>query len=367
MQHKSHLLRDTKELMDNEAPPEISAERSASLVSPPDSVVHDKSRYVIGADIGATSLRLALANRAGHILGRWSASTVETGDAATVLRLMRNGVDALFLDASVPPHSLSAIATGAPGVTNADEGIVIATSYLMGWRDVPFRHMLETEFGIPAFVDNDVNVAAIGELKAGLAQGTTDFVFLAIGTGIGAGIVLNNELHRGGIWTAGEIGYMLVPGTSDAPVERGQPGALESLVGGEGIRQQWRSGWSEKSTTLPRGATATQIFDQALKGDLLAEAVLERTARALSYAIHNIALVLNSPLFVLGGSIGIHPALGDATRVVLLERGTRAQPRLVSSALGADAQLIGAVFLALDTADRDLANKGTAKAQSTLA
>ena len=367
MQDKPHVLNDTQELIVDEAQPAMSQEKSASLVSPPDVIVHDTSRYVIGADIGGTSLRLALADREGHILGRWSASTAGTGDAVTVLRLMRNGVDALLREASLPSHSLSAIAAGAPGVTNADEGIVIATSYLMGWRDVPFRHMLETEFGIPAFVDNDVNVAAIGELKAGLAQGTNDFVFLAIGTGIGAGIVLNNELHRGGIWTAGEIGYMLVPGTSDAPVERGQPGALESLVGGEGIRQQWRSGWSEKSTTLPRDATATQIFDQALKGDLLAKGVLDRTARALSYAIHNIALVLNSPLFVLGGSIGIHPALGDATRVVLLERGKRAQPRLISSALGADAQLIGAVFLALDTADRDLARKGIAATQSAFA
>lgn len=351
----------------NEAVTAMSLERTTSLTSPPDGILQDTSRYVIGADIGGTSLRLALANGAGQILGRWSASTAETGDAAKVLQLMRNGVDALLLEASLPSQSLSAIAAGAPGVTNADEGIVIATSYLMGWRDVPLRQMLEAEFGVPAFVDNDVNVAAIGELKAGLAMGTTDFVFLAIGTGIGAGIVLNNELHRGGIWTAGEIGYMLVPGTSDAPVERGQPGALESLVGGEGIRQQWRSGWRENSTTLSRDATASQIFDQALRGDPLANSVLERTARALSYAIHNIALVLNSPLFVLGGSIGIHPALGDATRLVLLERGTRAQPRLVSSALGADAQLIGAIFLALETADRELANKAITTAQSTLA
>jgi glucokinase len=367
MQHKPHLLNDTQELIDSEAPQAMSPARAASLVSPPDDILRDATRYVIGVDIGGTSLRLALANGAGRILGRWSASTAGTGDAATILRLMRDGVDALLREASLPSHSLSAIAAGAPGVTNADEGIVIATSYLMGWRDVPFRHMLETEFGIPAFVDNDVNVAAIGELRAGLAQGTTDFVFLAIGTGIGAGIVLNNEVHRGGIWTAGEIGYMLVPGTSDAPVERGQPGALESLVGGEGIRQQWRSVWSDKSTSLPIDATATQVFDQALKGDALAKGVLDRTARALSYAIHNIALVLNSPLFVLGGSVGIHPALGDATRVILLERGTRAQPRLVSSALGADAQLIGAIFLALDTADRDLVNKETAATQSTLA
>ena len=345
----------------------MSQERPPTPLSPLNRTLQDPSPYVIGADIGGTSLRLALADSAGIIVGRWSASTAGTGDAVTVLRLIREGVDTLLQEASLSPQSLGAIAAGAPGVTNADEGIVIATSYLMGWRDVPFRQMLETEFGVPAFVDNDVNLAAIGELKAGLAQGASDFVFLAIGTGIGAGIVLNNEVHRGGIWTAGEVGYMLVPGTSEAPVERGQPGALESLVGGEGIRQQWRTLWNKSSTMLPKDATATQIFDHALEANPLAQQVLELAARTLSYAIYNISLILNAPLFVLGGSVGIHPALGDATRQVLLERGTRAQPRLVSSALGADAQLIGAISLALEIADRDAPNRRGANAESALA
>jgi glucokinase len=275
-----------------------------------------------------------------------------------VLRLVREGVDALLREASLPPESLSAIAAGAPGVTNVYDGIVIATSYLMGWRDVPFRQMLEDEFGVPAFVDNDVNLAAIGELRAGFAQGASDFVFLAIGTGIGAGIVLNSEVHRGSIWTAGEIGYMLVPGASDAPVEPGMPGALESIAGGEGIKAQWQSRWSKDVTALPKDATATEIFDHALESNPLAQEVLKLAARTLAYAIYNTSLILNSPLFVLGGSVGIHPALGDATRLVLEERGARVQPRLVCSALGTDAQLIGAICMALQTANKKTAFVG---------
>jgi glucokinase len=335
-----------------EASQAMSQERISALIPSPTDTQEAASRYVIGADIGGTNLRLALADRAGAILGRWGASTAGTVDATMVLRLMREGVDALLSEASLPPDSLSAIAAGAPGVTNVDEGIVIATSYLLGWRDVPLRQMLEDEFGVPASVDNDVNLAAIGEQRAGLAQGTNDFVFLAIGTGIGAGIVLNGEIHRGSVWTAGEIGYMLVPGASDAPVKRGDPGALEFLVGGEGIKQQWQNRWSQNATTLPKDATATQIFDHALESNALAQEVLQLAARTLSYAIYNISLILNSPLFVLGGSVGIHPALEDATRLVLEERGTRVQPKLICSALGADAQLIGAVFLALETANK---------------
>jgi glucokinase len=343
--------------MIDEASQAMAQEHSSTLPSSPTGAKEPDSQYVVGADIGGTRLRLALADHTGAILGRWSASTTGSVDAMMVLHLVREGVDALLLEASLPPEALSAIAAGAPGVTNADKGVVIATSYLMGWRDVPLRQMLETEFGVPASVDNDVNLAAIGEQRAGLAQGASDFVFLAIGTGIGAGIVLNSEVHRGSIWTAGEIGYMLVPGTSDAPVERGKPGALESIVGGEGIKGQWQTRWSKDVTTLGKYATATEIFDHALESNSLAQEVLKLVARTLAYAIYNTSLILNSPLFVLGGSVGTHPALGDATRRVLQERGARVQPKLICSALGADAQLIGAIFVALKAAKKKTLSK----------
>lgn len=326
--------------------------RSISL---PGNAPQSAAKYVIGADIGATSLRLALADGSGAMLGRWSTSTASARNAETVVGLMREGVDALLAEASLTRDSLCAIAAGAPGITNADSGVVIATSYLMGWRDVPLRELIEVEFGVPAFVDNDVNMAAIGEQAAGIARDARDFVFLAIGTGIGAGIVLNGQVHRGSIWTAGEIGYMLVPGASEAPVERGKPGGLESIVGGEGVKAQWGSRWNESLTTLPKDANATQIFDHALEGNAIAQEVLQVAARALAYAIYNTSLILNTSLFVLGGGVGIHPALGDAVRAVLEERRARVQPTLVCSALGTDAQLIGAIFLALEAANNKLA------------
>ena len=338
-----------------EASQTMRQKRTSALLSSPTDVQKLASSYVIGADIGGTNLRLALANGRGEILRRWSSSTTGLVDASMVLLLISEGVDALLREASLPPSSVNAIAVGAPGVTDVDRGVVIATSYLMGWRDVPFRSMLEDEFGIPTFVDNDVNLAAIGEQRAGSAQGESDFVFLAIGTGIGAGIVLNGEVHRGTNWTAGEIGYMLVPGTSAAPVERGRPGALEAMVGGEGIKAQWRQRWNRDATALPMNAIATEIFDHALQGDSLAKEVLELAARTLAYAIYNTSLILNTPLFVLGGSVGIHPALVDATRQVLAERGEHVQPRLIHSSLGADAQLIGAIFMALRTANKETA------------
>jgi glucokinase len=264
--------------------------------------------------------------------------------------LIHEGVEELLQKHVIDRTLLRAVAAGAPGVTDVEEGIVIATSYLMGWRDVPLRALLEARLGVPAAVENDVNTAAIAEYQIGAAQGVRDFVFIAVGTGIGAGIVLNGRLFHGMDWSAGEIGYMLVPGTSVKPVERGEPGALEDIVGGEGIKAQWRSAWREDLTQLPKELVATEIFDHAAAGDLLAQTVLNKSAQTLAYAIYNLAVVLNCPLFVLGGSVGLHPVFWKATREVLELRDKRVQPKLVRSTQGPDAQVSGAVCLAIEAA-----------------
>ena len=307
--------------------------------------------YVVGVDIGGTNLRLALADASGRIVSRWSASTAGIRDARIVVELIATGVNDLLHQCSIDRISLRAIAAGAPGVTNVETGVVIATSYLMGWRDVPLRDLLVSAIGVPAAIDNDVNLAAIGESWMGAANQAPDFIFLAIGTGVGAGIVLDHKLFRGRGWTAGEIGYMLVPGVSEAASERGMPGAFEAIVGGEGIKAHWHSAWSDKATALPYDLVATRIFDHALQGEPLAKATLQQSARTLAYGVFNMALVLNCPLFILGGTVGVHPALGDATRAVLKQRSAQVSPVVTTSALGPDAQLIGAVRLALETAN----------------
>lgn len=309
--------------------------------------------HVVGIDIGGTNLRLALADSAGAIVARWSASTTGTHSAQSVVALMLKGIDHLLQEAGLSRNTLRAVAVGAPGITNVEEGVIIATSYLLGWRDVPLRDMLETALGVPAAIDNDVNLAAFGESWIGAAQGVQDFVFFAIGTGIGAGIVLHGNLFYGMRWTAGEIGYMLVPGVTLEPGAQDTPGALELLVGGQGIRNQWQKMWDKSKTQLPKDLTATQIFDEALNnGDTLAQAILQQSARAIAYAIYNISLILSCPLFVLGGSVGLHPALVNAIRSILEERNGRALPEIKQSALGADAQLAGAILLALNTAQK---------------
>ena len=308
------------------------------------------SGYVVGVDIGGTNLRLALADIAGAVVARWSAPIAGAHDPNAVVAQISEGIQHLCVYAGIPRQAIRSLAAGAPGITDVDRGVVIATSYLMGWRNVPLRAMLEAALELPIAIDNDVNLAAIGEGNTGAAQGVHDFVFLSIGTGIGAGIVLNGRSYRGHGWTAGEIGYMLVPGVSEEPVERGRPGSLEETAGGAGIEARWET-ISGHGASLPIGRlTATQIFDRALERDPLAQKVLDNAARTIAYAVYNISLIMNCPLFVLGGGVGVHPALRDAVRVVLEERSIRVQPRLLVSTLGTEAQIAGAICLALETA-----------------
>ena len=201
--------------------------------------VDEDPRVVVGVDIGGSNLRVALADLGGTVLGKWSASTKETSSPEMVIAQIGKGIDSLLKDSSASRSSLAAIAAGAPGITDREAGVVVATSYLRGWRDVPFQSLLESAFHIPAAVENDVRMAALGEHWMGVARGISNFVFLAIGTGIAAGIFANGTLLRGARCTAGEVGYMYVPGASEQVAQRGTPGSLESTIGGEGIRQQW--------------------------------------------------------------------------------------------------------------------------------
>ena len=325
---------------------------ASQSATPPEDGSPNSETYVIGVDIGGTNLRLALADAEGRILSRRASSTIEARNPESVVHAIDEAVEEMAGEASINRRAIRSIGAAVPGTTDVEAGVVIATSYLMGWRNVPFRHMLEEALNLPAAIDNDVNVAAVGESWVGSGIGVRDFVFLAIGTGIGAGLVLNGRPFRGAGWAAGEIGYMLVPGIDTEPAERGAPGPLEQRVGGQGIREAWSRAWTPQSTSLPCDITATEIFEGARSGDPLAGQILQQAAQMLSYAIYNMSVVLNCSLFVMGGRVGLHPVLCDATELALTKWTTRSPLRLVPSTLGEDAQLLGSIRLALDTADR---------------
>lgn len=304
--------------------------------------------FVAGVDIGGTNLRVALADLEGDVLGRWNTSTAATSSPEMVIARIEQGISHLLRELSSSDRMLSAVAAGAPGAMDPKTGVVLATSYLKGWENVPLRQMLESALEVPAAVENDVRMAALGEHWRGVARGVDDFVFVAIGTGIGAAVFVNGKLIYGAHGTAGEVGYMHVPHVAEEPAQPGQPGSLESILGGDGIRQQWSRACADNPSV--QSLTATEIFARASNGDRLAKSVLDHSAQLLAYGVYNMSLVLNSALFVLGGGIGVSVPLCDATRRILERYNTPSRPNIVISSLGTDAQLMGAIRLALTTA-----------------
>ena len=143
---------------------------------------------------------------------------------------------------------------------------------------------------------------------------------------------------------------MLVPGAAEIPANIDEPGALESMIGGEGIKNQWQKLGSVEGSALPSEFNATEIFDRAVDGNPHAQTLLRKSATMLAQAIYNISLVLNCPLFVLGGTVGLHSALCDAAQKMLDQWIVSGSPRLVRSMLGTDAQLLGSIRAALETA-----------------
>lgn len=323
----------------------------------------ESRRFVAGVDIGGTNLRVGLADSTGRIVGRWAGLITAARDGEMAVRRIREGLDRLLAERGSTRECLMAVAAGVPGVTDVDNGTVLATSYLMGWKDLPLRDLLQAALGVPVMIDNDVNMAAIGEARAGVARGVSNFVFVGIGTGLGAGVVINDQLVRGDSWRAGEIGYMMVPGTSEAPVELDEPGALEVMVGGEGIRAQWRQRCAVANLRHSPELNATQIFDLAVQYDPAALEVLETASKTLAYAVCNIAMLLDCRLLVLGGTVGLHPALAEAIRKHLAKQGMRLQIEVEPSLLGAEAQIVGAVFAALDLAKTHAGMRETAVAE----
>lgn len=311
--------------------------------------------YVAGIDLGGSNIRLAVSDLEGKLLSRWTVSTRGNRTPRKIVDLIHSGLQLLIQQGGIPERKLLGVGLGAPGITDVRAGIVISAPHLQEWQSVPLRDLLESKLGIPAVVENDVNTAALGESWAGSARGVSDFVFLAIGTGIGAGIYIGDRLYHGSEWAAGEVGYLLLPGGPVCPMAINKPGAFESVIGGDGIENAWRQMCRKRAS---RGSAnsqlkATQIFDLAEQGDMRARELLQATAQVLAHALSNISVMLNTSLIVLGGAIGTSEPLLRATRK-LLDRNEVARPSLAISLLGEDAQLYGAVRLALDRVESSI-------------
>lgn len=263
------------------------------------------------------------------------------------------GVERLLKQHSIPKRKLYAICASAPGITDIKTGNLIFAPFLKDWGDIPLRKLLEDAFEIPVIVENESNLHALGERAYGAAKGEDHFVFLEVGSGVGAGIFINGMLYKGATGSAGEIGYMQVPGAPRGPFSAHLAGPLEKVAGGKGMEATWR----EISKNMParEPVTAADILAFAKAGDVVATQVIETTARALCDVIANISVLLDPTMVILGGPIGCSQVLFDAvSRQLQLQKHDVDRITLRLSHCGEDAALLGALKTALETAEAGL-------------
>jgi predicted NBD/HSP70 family sugar kinase len=258
-------------------------------------------------------------------------------------------VKSLMSEAGIAPEKLLAAAAAAPGAVDHARGVVLALApNLKGWEQVPMAEMLKEALGVPVIIENDVNLAIMGERWRGAARGHNTCAFVLAGTGIGAGIVVNGELHRGHHFLAGEIGLMCM-GPQYLEEDYGSTGCLESLAGVKAMRARWGGASASGSATGAKERRGTDLFAAAQKGDKKAAKLVEEAARLVGIATANLSLTIDPSLVVLSGPLIEQNAALDQVRQVV-GRIIPSPPEIVAAKLGEDAPLWGTLLFATSEA-----------------
>jgi predicted NBD/HSP70 family sugar kinase len=296
--------------------------------------------FVLGLDLGARFLRGAVCDLAGEIRVRQDVE-MRRADAEGALQAIVALHESLVAASELPAERIDGVVLGVPGVVeNGSGNLRLTTPNIPGLEGRPFRAELEERLGVAVTLENDVNLAAVGEQWLGVARGVEDFAFLSVGTGMGMGLVLGGDLHRGHNGAAGEVDWALAGVTADV-----DPSA-------EGVGLLTRRLASERSfeTSLAPPYDVRLTFAAARRGDPLARAVVDEVARRIAAHIAPIAAVADVALVVLGGGIGANSDLLLQPVRTLLGGWMPYPPRIEISSLGEAAVLMGTLAVGLRSA-----------------
>jgi len=313
--------------------------------------LNPRAGWVVGIDIGRAWVRAAIANLSGDIVARRDERTMVKSQRALISQIGQIA-HGLAAEAHIRWRQVTFATVGSPGVFHPAKGTVELAYALPGWGRTGLVESVQEELGTKIAFENDVNLAALGEQWRGLGKNVANFAYLHVGTGVGAGLVLNGQLFRGHAGAAGEVGYLPLA-TEDPrdPVSR-RLGALDAAAGAAGVVA------TARELGMQGPLSAKRVFASARRGDPVAQRVVELEAGRIALAIAAIVPVIDPELVVLGGGIGSN---GD----LLLDRVERDlasispfRPRIDVSVLGEEASLHGAVATALQSAQTLLFARG---------
>jgi predicted NBD/HSP70 family sugar kinase len=304
-----------------------------------------ESGFVVGVDLGETKLNAAIADMSCAIRYELMEPTDTRGGIKIldqIARLTARLAEKVDSDGS----SVLCAAIGTPGVVNKKTGGIELAPNIAGLDALDVADVLKARIGGRIVIENDVNLALLGEIWQGCAHDSAQAAFMALGTGVGLGLAANGRLIRGATGGAGEIGYLPLGGDPFASETRSQ-GALEYEIGARGIMRRFRS----------RGGVGAEnvqeIFNQLTVGDPIATKVIDETARTAALAVATVAVIFDPELIVMGGSIGGYPEFIHRVRSHLA-RWTPRPVELKESALKTRAGVVGALAVALNTLHENL-------------
>ena len=316
--------------------------------------------YLVGIDMGASHLHFALADFSGEIIDDTTEKVRPEDGPRKTINQIKKGIQRLI--PASRRNRLRALAMAVPSAVDPRSGLVLMANNLSGWKNINLKHELEKEFRLPVSIDNDANMAAVGERWRGVARDLENFVFIALGTGIGSGIFVNGQLYVGRTGAAGELQFLNVewPRWNE---DFGDTGYFESHASGQGIaalgRKLIKPGSRGKSAGLAETRDAYFVFEEFRKGNTKARKTLETIFTILGVGIANVVGVLDPDMIVLGGGIsrGAPEFMLQTVSGVAQKIQPNCPPILISQ-LGDQAQTCGAIYSSMMAACKAAASKG---------
>jgi len=256
---------------------------------------------ILGFDIGGTKTAVVLGDDQGQVTARREFATPVDRDFSPALEILTEYAQGLMKQTGGASPAAISVSVGGP--LDITRGILFSPPHLAAWGTAPLKTALEANFNLPVYVEHDGNAGALAEFYFGAGRGAHTMVFLTMGTGVGAGIIINGEIFHGVTDTAGEVGHVrLAP---DGPVEYGKAGAWESFCSGSGMAKLARARYPE---VFGPALTTHQFVTQALAGQPEAAAVVQEAGRWLGQGLALLIDILNPDTIVLG-TLGV--VLGD--------------------------------------------------------
>lgn len=265
----------------------------------------ENKKYVIGADIGGTTVKLGLFEEDGTLLEKWEIPTVIEGDGTAVLRDIAAEIQKCREKHNIPADGILGVGAGIPGPVTADG--VVHRCVNLGWGVFDVRTALEETVGLPVVVVNDANAAAMGEAWKGGGRGSENVVFITLGTGVGGAVISDGRMVAGANGAAGEFGHMTINPAETEMCACGRRGCVQQYVSASGIarlaRKYLAEHEEESALRSVEKLTTKDVFDAAKNGDSAANAILENVYDAFGYAISAVCTVADPEVVVIGGGV----------------------------------------------------------------